>query len=772
MQDQDGEPVAGAHVTLVRVDPDLRRIDGHPLVDFERPLATSTSAADGTFEFGARSAEPLVVAARKAGYAVASAFVQDEPATEVVLLPADTLEFLAVTEAGDPVAGAQFWRLAEHDAPPQELATTDAEGLARLDWPAEVWSGVAVRAVGFVQQTVEVDESLDDEPQRVVLREARRIAGVVVDGAGKPLDGAVVRLGAPDDDRRDEARTGPDGRFAFDGVDPRPEEHEIWGLLEDWAGEPALAFPGDTDVRVVLGRAGTVRGVVVRPDGAPVGAGQHVDIGDIGDSTDDRGRFELLGVPPGRRVVRATSRLPADKRVELRGEAAVVVPEGGVVDDVRVVTAPPEQSSYVLVRVLDSTGAPRDGGTTFGVWTTDLPPGDRWQPGRSMGLSTWGGATLRNGVLLASVNRPPGTGVIVAVGDREGASACTERTVATEAGPPFEAVVLQLGTAARLRLRLVDSAGVEVPFDPACASTDDPDIRHLVDATYSVPNATQFTASLSLPGFARRRLRVDPPHPPLREETVVLLPATRITGRVLAPDGSPAPESTIVAVTVDAPSGREADSTTLDEDGSFELDRLPPGPAVVRVFDQESALLVFRSVTVAAGTVDLGELHIGERVEFRGSVTDAGGNGIAGAQVFLLDPATMEARAATTTRADGTFDLRLARGLPVRLRVSRGGFGTQVVDASEPCVVTLEAAGSVRVALPSRLAASGASWWIEARRPGTALGWEPRLADDATLVYDDLPSGAIEFVLHAGQGDSVRRVDVVAGRAVECFFDE
>jgi hypothetical protein len=93
----------------------------------------------------------------------------------------------------------------------------------------------------------------------------------------------------------DEALVPIEPRFAFNaGVrwrfgGPAPAPH---GEIREIGSEPP---PVDDD-------AGTVRGRLLAPDGRPL-AGATIAAGDISTVTDDDGRFELKGLPPGRTTI-------------------------------------------------------------------------------------------------------------------------------------------------------------------------------------------------------------------------------------------------------------------------------------------------------------------------------------------------------------------------------------------------------------------------------------------------------------------------------------
>ncbi len=759
-----GDPIEGAEVTLVREAADGRVVAGKRLPDFGRSVGSAVSAADGTYEFAGVPSGACAVVARKRGHVAATRWVDDIESVDLTLREGALQAFVVVTEEGRPVEGASLYPLRRGELA-QDVATTDAVG--RADLVLSDATSVLVRASGFVDQTVVGPRDPAGDSIQVVVHEGRRIAGVVVDGEGAPLAGVLVSLDGQRHGGEHEMRTSADGAFTFDGLDPRPTEWELEGALEGWAGDAARPETGQIDARLVLRRASVVRGFVVREDGTAVPAGRIVAIGELTASTDEHGRFALTGVPPGLRTVAATVALPGEPR-ERVGEISVDVPEGGTVDGVEIVVRPDAQRAFVLLHVRDADGAPvREFGGA--LWTTDLAPGERWTPATRKTLATSFGATDGSGVHLATVRRPPGTAVVVAVSaDRRSSSACVERTVATQAGPNFDPVVIRPGPLSRLRLRLVDPEGREVPFDPARVSN--PWMYGYVgDGTYELTHSGAFQVTLRMPGFAAHPVTFDPPHPDVREETVRLVWASVVRVRAITAEGASAPEA-FVTITCAAP--RAVHGAGADDGGWYTFDAVPPGPAVLRVTSDEE-LAVVHAFDVPAEGIDLGDVVVPERALRTGVVVDGERGGVAGAQVIVVDAFDAKDVSTTSTRADGSFDLRLARGLPFRLRISRHGFGTTTVDAAtagaDPLRIALGPAGRVRIAPPAVVADVPRS--VTARRPGADLEWEPQASDESAMVYDDLPAGPVELTLRHASGEHVRRVVVVPGQTVECVFE-
>ncbi|HUM02735.1 MAG TPA: carboxypeptidase regulatory-like domain-containing protein, partial [Thermoanaerobaculia bacterium] len=134
-----------------------------------------------------------------------------------------------------------------------------------------------------------------------------KIAGKVVDEAGKAVTGARIRVrsAGPLSDSDvvfyGEAKSGAGGAFS---INDAPEGFRSLGARA--AGFVPLVRPelGAGDERVVLKAGGAVRGSVLDASGNPA-AGAVVTSGEIGARTDTAGHFRLTGVAVGTRSVAA-----------------------------------------------------------------------------------------------------------------------------------------------------------------------------------------------------------------------------------------------------------------------------------------------------------------------------------------------------------------------------------------------------------------------------------------------------------------------------------
>jgi len=111
-------------------------------------------------------------------------------------------------------------------------------------------------------------------------------SGRVVDGAGKPVDGARVSAGFWDRDggrwvalHRQPVRTDRDGRFTVRTTIAPPEEFWVSATVRDLVPARLATHPGAGDLLLVLARGGSLRARIAAPAGFPL----HLLVGRIVD---------------------------------------------------------------------------------------------------------------------------------------------------------------------------------------------------------------------------------------------------------------------------------------------------------------------------------------------------------------------------------------------------------------------------------------------------------------------------------------------------------
>jgi len=125
------------------------------------------------------------------------------------------------------------------------------------------------------------------------------LAGIVVDGQGRPLSGVHVS----NQDYLTNGVTGADGSFVLRPIRPELFRVSLWA--RGYAIQSVRMTPDQPPQRIVMERAGRIRARVVTADGSPI-AGAHVQLIDTvldpgvnwAWSTDADGRIEWDSTPP------------------------------------------------------------------------------------------------------------------------------------------------------------------------------------------------------------------------------------------------------------------------------------------------------------------------------------------------------------------------------------------------------------------------------------------------------------------------------------------
>jgi hypothetical protein len=277
---------------------------------------------DEPYEVGTTAAPPSVETERvpsSSRGAVAKAPADDarrKPANP----PARWIVHVVAAEDGTPISNAQLEVSGDPDWP--RRAAIDANGDVRVEAsvlelePAVVKLRLRVAAPGRVRETVRTDVASGKEQEETVrLHRAFAVDGLVHDAAGRPIADAHVsaRLRDGDEFTRTElaaAVSAADGRFTVEGL-------PIGALICYEVGAPRHVTrwisrrahdAAPLDVR--LDPAGSVRGVIRSPTGAPV-SGAHatahrIETDEIPPSAEERsaptgidGRFEIDCLPLG-----------------------------------------------------------------------------------------------------------------------------------------------------------------------------------------------------------------------------------------------------------------------------------------------------------------------------------------------------------------------------------------------------------------------------------------------------------------------------------------
>jgi len=429
-----GEPIAGARVSF-------------PLVEIEALAdAEGRYVAAGLPAAGHAAGQALSASLSAPGYGAfqfpVAGLTPEGREQDFFLLPGRRVRGRVVDAGGAPVPGAHVVAGSSY---------VDGAGILQEDWPAAVTDPAGrfeladLRAearhtlvvVAERHATAVLDLPIEElalgvlELGDVELERPGRIAGRVVDGAGRGVGGATVRLsGEPD--RRDDlgparetgagylrrsgigaggvlAPADPQGRFAFERFPAGRYEVEARAGAGRWQRATLRLESGGSveGVELRVERGLPVAGVVADADGHPVWA--RVDVSTPAEGgyassltafTDAAGRFEAAGLPPGDCEVRAEplhaggDASPCRRRHARSGavtvaagtlDASLVVPHAApITGSVVGPSGEPRPGSQVLLfpsgEFLTSEWAFADAAGRFTLW---LPEGARAD------LSTW-----------------------------------------------------------------------------------------------------------------------------------------------------------------------------------------------------------------------------------------------------------------------------------------------------------------------------------------------------------------------------------------------
>lgn len=368
--DESGSPIAGAMVVAAPTGQMM------PLVDGRHDGAYS--GADGRFRLEHVATGKLEVSAYHKDYASASSEAMDvnRDIDDVELrMPAGGSVAGRVIDAGrQPVPFAQIlvrpsggagrgWGGGGRGGRADEDGRFEIKGLPRATLELMAASDEATSEV----TRVELGDRARAEGLEVVLSVTGTISGVVVDGGGDPVPEVQVSL-MPDWSKGADASrfglrsfqsttTGGGGRFTFKGLD---EGVFLLRATRD-ASNPMVyqlqgtrAKTGQSDVELTLLEDGGVKGRVVSERGEAVGV-FSVTVGwpPGHPVSDERGEFDLAGIPPGTYDLKIRGADFAEKTV-----ADVEVKPGETRD---VGTIEVALGRTFLGRVLDPGGSPVSG---------------------------------------------------------------------------------------------------------------------------------------------------------------------------------------------------------------------------------------------------------------------------------------------------------------------------------------------------------------------------------------------------------------------------
>jgi protocatechuate 3,4-dioxygenase beta subunit len=374
VQDEAGQAVPGARVALYvppplppvhrgwRSQPRLERRELEDLPPPPGPLSEARADAQGRFRLDGldptRRVVMLASAEGLAGEPVGTWVDGGFDPRRLVVRKAHSAVVRVVDAGGKPLeARVEVHRRlvgASWDEGPFVVAAaaTDVEGRARLTrlLPGRVTVQVVVPGRGMLREHAIDVPSVEPVTLRFGDATGAAVSGVVTDADGRPLAGAWVTTGAHasrvnEDDPVHQVWTRSDaaGAWRVEGLAGR----RFLGVGVSMGGYVASAdveegrrlAPGDqVRVDVVMGRAGRIRGRVLRSDGLPA-AGIDVDVGGRGVVSGADGAWEMGGMSARLTYVRVSG--PGDASsppsatwddapgtwVEARPDEVVTVPD-------------------------------------------------------------------------------------------------------------------------------------------------------------------------------------------------------------------------------------------------------------------------------------------------------------------------------------------------------------------------------------------------------------------------------------------------------------
>ena len=578
--------------------------------------------------------------------------------------PVTSLDVTVADASGKPVEGAYVMALPAQGAyrpfggglaPDKVRSTvTGREGKARLEsLPAAPWS-VTVHARGFVTQRL---PRVASGSLAVRLAKGGSITGSVREGRGRrPVRGARVAVsgtvplvgGWEEEATRNETTTDAKGRFRLDGIGPMP----VTIVARATGFDPAerKARMGD-DVELFLVPGATLAGTVRDDEGRPVKGATVRAEGDRpgrvppAERTDVRGEFLMSGIRPTAYTVlaREGGRAPGIAAVVVEPDAearvSLVLSEGG----------------FVTGRVVDSDGRP-----LAGRLRVEVVDGHRLSSSASDLML----ATAKAGGSFFIGPLPVGT-IGIGVSAPRHAARSVDATVTRRGTLDLGDVVLETGLVIRGRVR--DKEGDGISGATVRARLRRPGDRSVVEATsesdgtYVVaglqPGTHELTASLS--GFATVRTAAPAGGDPV---DLVMEAGGEIAGRVVDAAGQPAEDATLEAQRADGEiAGFLGGSGRADEgDGRFVLRDLAAGRYVVQARASGRGEASIAGVRVASGQrAEAGTLRLGGGGIVRGTVVDADGQGVPGANVVAERDLNIQSGELTDqTRSTGAFEIR------------------------------------------------------------------------------------------------------------------
>jgi hypothetical protein len=685
--DAKGQPVSGAEVTASGGLAPMRATTGE-----SGGFALEVQA--GTWVLSARHRQAL--GALPAPLSVAPG--ETLRGLTVTLGAAGGLEGHVVSADGAPVPGAMLVASVSGSDGALGRATSGEDGGYRLELPPGQYD-VAVGARGFASSTREglVVPPGAWAPLEVRLEPASaEVEGLVVDAAGRPVQGAEVRAqpregGGEAHTTRSDAR----GAYLLQGLEPGVTVVRArQGTATGWTSrlEP-LKAGARAQVDFTLQGTGIVQGQVTRASGGPPsepalvrararGTGSSLDLATV--ETDAQGRYQLE-VPAG--VYQLTAVLPGARFMYFHeDDPAVTVPEGSAVQQDLMLG----DERGVHGTVLEPSGAPSPHAAVAAVQDGDFPLTVRVRADEdgTFALPTRpAGAPPLKEVVAHQAGR---VGRVASVSEDGSGLSLRLQPAATLRGR----VVARGGAAPEgFALSLSEPDGGELPWAPLY-----PPARHFPGDVFVLHDAPGQPLKLTVrttdgrTGEAQVTLS---PGGTADVEVPLTGGASSITGHaVWSRGGGPAAG---VAVFLDKSVSSRPDAVT-GADGRFRLDDVNPGHHTVRLQPPEGRVETRTVKVEPAQAADLGEVAVSPRRASPGTLGAGFSEDRGYVSIAWLTPDGPAARAGVAVgdrllavdgrgvrdRTEAEARTRGAPGSPVRLQVRRAGSEQEVLVTRAP----------------------------------------------------------------------------------------
>ncbi len=545
-------------------------------------------------------------------------------------------------------------------------------------------SGAAVRARPPVETSVPQDPpELDEDPTTHLSPNPQSIVGVVLGPDDVPLEGATILcleevpagFARESDAPRelDQAVTNVEGRFRVTGI--ALADHELVVSAVGYASKRSYGNRLGDDVELRLTASARISGRVILPTTEEAVPGIAVRVGLREVQTDEEGRFAFDGLSAGRHDLRTDS--PWEGWVGTLEQVDLLAGEDAEIELVL------EEGRTLVGRVVDRRNyAPIEGARIS------------TENGRLLAVTDAEGRYLIEGLsrdrFIDLWNRIAGQQVAT-LPNSFGRIRVEADGFAPELGSPNledgDVLILKfaLGPAATISGRVTDGhdaiAGARVrlrairlnaspdssaPWPRAAECRSDDEGRFRFDGVLA--DAHSYTVDAAHPGFGPLQLKVRPSGDRAQEiGTLVLVPASIITGRIIEADGVAIPGARI-RVSRQRARGSWSRSSTSDDAGRFVISGVGPGHYLVSAGIADR--LVSRETIVIRGPSEVHEVEL--VAVWAGSITgvvlDASRQPVHGLHVECA-PSDGGRVSRTQTRESGEFTMRRLPDGDYQLRV-------------------------------------------------------------------------------------------------------